>query len=271
MFLYNSNFELVAVSDKLLNFLKVSEVDGFVTTYGNICNCIASQEQVLADSLSNDRVFLTNLCQCAKYTKVTIKNLVNEDREVFIFAENILINGNNFIVVNFLFFYELDLINAKNIEKFDRYKLIKDDNFPNIFRNEYLKELEFLKKQEENDEKNFDYSNLSLTKAWFEQTAQNLGFGIDDLYGFLQSFVEEAKGKEEELFESLLSGNRDKYVEILSYIKETAEVLNLKIVKTSIHELEISNKDNIASNFRKYQNMIEQINTIVSRKEKNEV
>ncbi|MCI6988556.1 MAG: hypothetical protein MR902_03175 [Campylobacter sp.] len=273
MVLYNSNYKLVGMSKDILLMFGFISFGGFYANHDDISEFFIKEDGYF---YPKGESFLPELLKqkSVRDTKVLL-NTPNSQSEAYIFASEIFgINQNEKM-------YEVDIIKISNVNvaikskvtnrlnDTNEYKNEFDMEIPSIFKQEYKKELEYMQKQNSNNEQNIKDGKMSV--EWFENTAKNLELSKNSFSKFLTVFVSGAKEKEEALYESLLSGNKEISSSILDYIKDPASVLDLRQVIGILYELENSPVSEIASKFREYQNIINQLEKIATQRKNYEV
>lgn len=229
----------------------------------------------VSDFFSNDNIkqedgknYLKELIDAKKYKADITINLPRKSVESSLFINEFYMDDEVMYEVDIVAISSSDKEESAILENKRKQKdrtLSNNYKISNIFDHEYKKELAYIEKQRVTSEQTMDESGI-IDSSWIEKTATNLGLSIDDFYSFLNTFITSAKEKEEELFESLLSGNKEVSSSILSQMKEPAGVLDLQPIIKQIYYLENSNPDEIRENFRKYQNLITNMEEIITKR-----
>lgn len=264
MILYNSSFKLVGISKELLTLFGFTSFGGFMAKHSDV-----------SDFFSNDNIkqedgknYLKELIDAKKYKADITINLPRKSVESSLFINEFYMDDEVMYEVDIVAISSSDKEESAILENKRKQKdrtLSNNYKISNIFDHEYKKELAYIEKQRVTSEQTMDESGI-IDSSWIEKTATNLGLSIDDFYSFLNTFITSAKEKEEELFESLLSGNKEVSSSILSQMKEPAGVLDLQPIIKQIYYLENSNPDEIRENFRKYQNLITNMEEIITKR-----
>ena len=264
LILYNSSFKLVGISKELLTLFGFTSFGGFMAKHSDV-----------SDFFSNDNIkqedgknYLKELIDAKKYKADITINLPRKSVESSLFINEFYMDDEVMYEVDIIAISSSDKEESAILENKRKQKdrtLSNNYKISNIFDHEYKKELAYIEKQRVTSEQTMDESGI-IDSSWIEKTATNLGLSIDDFYSFLNTFITSAKEKEEELFESLLSGNKEVSSSILSQMKEPAGVLDLQPIIKQIYYLENSNPDEIRENFRKYHNLITNMEEIIAKR-----
>lgn len=267
MVLYDTNFELLGISQATLELFGYSSFGAFCAVCSDISQIIIekdgffrSESNFIKDLISVKNKFVSALIRTANGGVIDVKITLSP-----VFAND----GN-------MSFYEVDFIATSSL----KYNLIetnlsaneeKKSSLPNLFLSEYKR---LLKARGVSENPSFDKQNKqSKTKSNLDfidekllhEISERLDINVDELNGMVSNLILEAKKVDDEFHKALLAHDRARINEIVNFLLDPINVLGIRPLKDILEELVSASDDEISSKFEIYRNILENLNKIVAK------
>lgn len=265
MVLYDTNFELLGISQATLELFGYSSFGAFCAIYSDISQIIIekdgffrSESNFIKDLISTKNKFVNALIRTSNGDIIDVKVTLSP-----VFTNN----GN-------VSFYEVDFVSTSSL-KYNLFEINlspnedKKSSLPNLFLSEYkrllkargtLENLPFENKQSKS------VANLGfIDEKLLYEISERLDINVNELNGMVLNLILESKRVNHEFREVLLTNNKARINEITNLLLDPVNVLGIKPLKKILEELVDSDSDEISSKFEIYENMLENLNKIVAK------
>lgn len=265
MVLYDTNFELLGISQATLELFGYSSFGAFCAVCSDISQIIIekdgffrSETNFIKDLISTKNKFVSALIRTANGDIIDVK----------ITLSPVFTNDGN------MSFYEVDFIATSSL----KYNLIetnlsvneeKKSSLPNLFLSEYkrllkargtLENLPFENKQSKS------VANLGfIDEKLLYEISERLDINVNELNGMVLNLILEARKVDDEFHKALLTHDRVRINKIVNFLLDPINVLGIGPLKDILEELVGASDNEISSKFEIYRNILENLNKIVAK------
>lgn len=272
MILYDSDFKLLGISKVTLELIGCPSLGVFFAKHNDIDEFFIQRDKYL--KLSENHFIADFIRYKMNYKDALILSEDGKEQEVIVCLDTFymkdviapyyvvkLIKKDSIHTANSRFAYYLNELNTLAEENSKKSKL------PNAFLTEYKRESDkyITKTDREKLENAKLVVNFDINEKWLDGVSKRLDIDTDELKEMLVNFINEAKDKEEELYEAVLLRDKVRSQEIIAFLLDPVNTLGIRPLKEALEKLENSSSDEVSENFRTYQNILENISKIVMK------